>query len=275
MKRLVLLLFASLLMQGIWGRSNDTIRVLAIGNSFSQDAVEQYLWELGHAAGVEMIIGNMYIGGCTLERHAGNIRTGSTDYAYRKVVNGIKTNTPDFTLEQALADETWDYVSVQQASGYSGIYDSFHPYIDTLLLFLRAHVKDDCRMLFHQTWAYQSDSQHDHFAWYNTSQQQMYRAIMDAEKQVMHDCHIRTVVPCGTAVQNARKSKLIGDHMTRDGYHLDWVYGRYTAACTWFEVLTHKSVVNNSYAPDGMSAELIRATQSAAHKAVKHPWRCK
>ena len=42
------------------------LRILAIGNSFSQDAVEQYLYELLKAEGIEAIIGNMYIGGCSL-----------------------------------------------------------------------------------------------------------------------------------------------------------------------------------------------------------------
>ena len=49
--------------------NNDTIKVLAIGNSFSQDAVEQYLHELGEAEGITMIIGNMFIGGCSLMRN--------------------------------------------------------------------------------------------------------------------------------------------------------------------------------------------------------------
>ena len=44
----------------------DTVRVLAIGNSFSQDAVEQYLHELGEAEGYELVIGNLFIGGCSL-----------------------------------------------------------------------------------------------------------------------------------------------------------------------------------------------------------------
>lgn len=63
----------------------DTLRVLAIGNSFSQDAVEQYLHELGKSEGYIMIIGNMYIGGCSLERHVKNIRNNTPAYAYRKV----------------------------------------------------------------------------------------------------------------------------------------------------------------------------------------------
>ena len=62
--------------------NNDTIKVLAIGNSFSQDAVEQYLHELGEAEGITMIIGNMFIGGCSLERHVQNIRNNAPAYAY-------------------------------------------------------------------------------------------------------------------------------------------------------------------------------------------------
>lgn len=37
------------------------------------------------------------------------------------------------------------------------------------------------------------------------------------------------IIPTGTAIQNARTS-FVGDHMNRDGYHLDLKIGRYTAA---------------------------------------------
>ena len=42
------------------------VKVLAIGNSFSQDAVEQYLYELAAAQGDSLVIGNAYIGGAPL-----------------------------------------------------------------------------------------------------------------------------------------------------------------------------------------------------------------
>lgn len=38
--------------------SAKVIKVLAVGNSFSQDAVEQYLYELAEAQGDSLIIGN-------------------------------------------------------------------------------------------------------------------------------------------------------------------------------------------------------------------------
>ena len=73
MKRLNLFLSAVLLLLGtaVGAVQKDTLRILAIGNSFSQDAVEQNLHEIAKADGQELIIGNMYIGGCSLERHYG------------------------------------------------------------------------------------------------------------------------------------------------------------------------------------------------------------
>ncbi|MDR1582805.1 MAG: DUF4886 domain-containing protein, partial [Prevotellaceae bacterium] len=87
-----------------------TIRILAIGNSFSVDAVEQYLYELGTDEGIDLIIGNMHIGGCSLERHLNNANNNTADYAYRKIVNGVKTSLKNTTLEYAIADEPWDYI---------------------------------------------------------------------------------------------------------------------------------------------------------------------
>lgn len=61
------------------------IKVLSVGNSFSQDAVEQYLHELGMEEGYNIVIGNLFIGGCSLERHVNNIRKDASAYDYRKI----------------------------------------------------------------------------------------------------------------------------------------------------------------------------------------------
>lgn len=88
-------------------RSAETIKILAVGNSFSDDGVE-YLDELARAAGIKLIIGNLYIGGCSLERHWNNVRNELPSYDYRKNVEGHQTNTPKTTLQQALQDEEWE-----------------------------------------------------------------------------------------------------------------------------------------------------------------------
>ncbi len=44
------------------------MKVLAIGNSFSQDAT-RYLRKIAQASGEDMKVVNLYIGGCPLSRH--------------------------------------------------------------------------------------------------------------------------------------------------------------------------------------------------------------
>lgn len=67
MKLKTLLLFLAFALCSLQSSFAKTIKVLAIGNSFSEDAIEQNLYELGKAAGDEFIIGNLYIGGCPLK----------------------------------------------------------------------------------------------------------------------------------------------------------------------------------------------------------------
>ena len=89
----------------------DTIRVLAIGNSFSQDAVEQYLWELADEADVKMIIGNAYRGGQGFHSHWIDVTEANNTFEYRKVQDGKRTNRPHFALADIITDEPWQYIT--------------------------------------------------------------------------------------------------------------------------------------------------------------------
>ena len=170
--------------------------ILAIGNSFSQDAVEQYLYELFEAAGIKAVIGNMYIGGCSLETHWSHAQSGKGAYAYRKVADGVKRERSDVALTTALADEKWDFVTLQQASGKSGVYSSYNPYLPNLIAYLKGKV--DVPVWFHQTWAYMQGSNHAEFPTYGSDQTTMYNAIMSAVQQAMSDNkELAGVIPSG------------------------------------------------------------------------------
>src|SRR5690606_5632571 len=105
---------------------DGVLKVLAIGNSFSEDDVEQYLYELAAAEGVSMVIGNLYIGGASLDQHWTNAQENSAVYDYRKITqDGNKTNTANTSIETGVKDENWDYISFQQVSGASGQYETF------------------------------------------------------------------------------------------------------------------------------------------------------
>lgn len=251
--------------------AGEPLKVLAIGNSFSQDAVEQYLHDLAAADGKEIIIGNMFIGGCSLETHYNNMVNNAANYAYRKIgLDGVKHETGSKTIESALADEQWDYVSLQQVSGLSGDYSTYNPYLPELISYVKTKLPS-AKIILHQTWAYAQNSTHSEFARYGKDQMNMYNCIIEATTQAYNDNSMDLLIPCGTAVQNARTT-FIGDYMNRDGYHLNVVYGRYTAACTWYESLFQTSVVGNEFVPDGMNASLKLATQTAAHEAFNNPY---
>lgn len=249
----------------------EQIKILAIGNSFSEDAIEYYLSGLAAAAGDTVIIGNMYIGGCSLERHYNNFLNNSSDYSYRKIVDGEKITTQDFTLLDAIIDEEWDYISLQQVSSLSGIYESYYPYINSLIKIIKGYsTNPEVEVVLHATWAYEQSSTHEGFANYNNDQLVMYNAIIETMNRVALDQEINIIIPSGTAIQNGRSTNL-GDTFCRDGYHLDLNYGRYTASCVWYEKLFQKTVVGNSYIPSNITLDEAKVSQIAAKYAVEIP----
>lgn len=262
-----------LLLAGGAYAQQKTVRILAIGNSFSQDAVEQYLHELADAEGISTIIGNMFIGGCSLERHVKNARDNAPAYAYRKIgTDGKKKEKGKMSLEMVLADEDWDYVSLQQASPFSGMYETYEASLPELIEYVKARLPKKTKLMLHQTWAYASTSNNSGFKNYNRDQLTMYQAIVDASKKAAKANKIKIIIPSGTAIQNARTS-FVGDHLNRDGYHLDVKIGRYTAACTWFERIFKHNVVGNPYGPEGLDEARKAVAQQAAHAAVKRPYK--
>ncbi|MFT3754194.1 MAG: DUF4886 domain-containing protein [Paludibacter sp.] len=251
--------------------SQKTIKILAIGNSFSQDAAESYLDDLAKANGVKLIVANMYIGGCPLDKHWDNASNNKAAYSYRKITNGDTVAIENQTLANAIKDEKWDYITFQQASPLSGISSSFFPYLTQLIQYVKnLSANPKVKFALHQTWAYAANSTHTGFANYNKDQNTMYNAIVNAFKDASTQTGINLIIPSGTAIQNARSSS-IGDNLCRDGYHLSLGMGRYTAACTWYEKLTGKKVIGNSFVPRNMSKEEARIAQYAAHYAILKP----
>ena len=248
------------------------IKVLAIGNSFSMDAIENYLYELAAAENIPMVIGNLYRGGASLEQHWNHAQNNLAAYEYRKIeIDGSKTNTPETSIETAVLDEDWDYISFQQVSGNSGNYKTFLTPLPALMEYVKERsTNPNVEYILHQTWAYAKSSNHKHFPNYGSDQETMYSAIVNTLRKAKVNFSFDVLIPAGTAIQNGRNT-VIGDHFTRDGYHLDFGIGRYTAACTWFEALTDINVVGNSFIPDGLSTVEADIAQRAAHAAVLNP----
>lgn len=273
MKRIKLALITLFfLCQAVFAQEQAVLKVLAIGNSFSEDALENYLYDLAKTTHKKMVIGNLYIGGASLEVHVKNATNDKESYSYRKTnIDGNKSSTKNTRISEAIKDEDWDYISLQQASSYSGQYDVIMDNLPALVDYVNTLKLSKTKIIYHQTWAYQQNSNHKGFANYETNQKAMYTSIADATQKINKSNFFAFVVPVGTAIQNARTSS-IGDTYTRDGYHLQLDYGRFTAACTWYEILFHVDVRKNPYKPEKVTELQAKIAKEAAHQAVKQPF---
>lgn len=250
------------------------MKVLCIGNSFSVDAVENNLVQLAAERGIDLTVGNLYIGGCSLERHAMNMRGDSAVYSYRLMKQDkaqqmfTREVTDSVSILWALASDEWDVVTMQQASHYSGQWFTYEPWLSELIDSVRLHIQDKTKIYWYMTWAYQQDAKHPAFVPnYNGSQAYMYDEILGCNRQVLANHPFDGFIPGGIAVQQARATKL-GDTFCRDGYHLSYTCGRYLMACLWLEVLTGQSAIGCTFMPEGMNAEERRIVQQVAHRAA-------
>ena len=247
--------------------ANDTIRVLCIGNSFSWDAVEQELAPLCETSNQPIIIGNLYYGGCSLEQHYTFMQKDTAAYSFRYIEHGVRTLNEGYSLRQALRLMQWDYISFQQASHDSGIQSTYEPYLSVLIDTVRAY-QPTTQLCWMQTWSYSQNAKHPAFPRYQKSQQIMDDSIQSATLALLSRYPDLMLIPCGKAITLARQTKL-GNTLCRDGYHLNYIYGRYTAACVWYELLTGKNCCCNHYKNADMTCQQRRLTQHAAHKAIK------
>lgn len=219
---------------------DGTLKILAIGNSFSEDAME-YLYNIATHSGFakdKVVLGNLFIGGGTLQQHYENSQNG-TAYNLQKRDGSNSIVTFSRTLQNAVKDEDWDIITLQQASGSSGMADTYEPYLSALIEIIEENATNaDMKLGWHMTWAYQQDVTHDEFYKYDNDQMTMYNAIVGAvEEKVLPTGKFDFVIPSGTAVQNMRTS-FAGDTLTRDGYHMGYVLGRYIIGLTWFRTIT-------------------------------------
>lgn len=247
------------------------MKILAIGNSFSDDSME-YLYGILSAFGEnEIVLGNLYIPGCSMSRHVNCAQNTAPEYEFRTNTNGSWSTQVNYTSQDALRLIDWDVVTVQQASNDSGLPETFSV-LPQLLDFVDSVTAVKPKILWNMTWAYQKDSTHAHFYKYDHDQKKMYDAIIATVKQcVLTSDRIQAIIPVGTAIQNARSSSF-GDTFTRDGFHLSIPFGRYIAGLTWARTLLGKSVEKITYAPDGVDEKMRLVAVESVENAIKNPY---
>lgn len=220
------------------------LRVLAIGNSFSRDCME-YLYKIAKSDDIDdIVLGIISKGNSSIEKHWNMAMDGSKEYDYYKNINNnwVKSKEKKSTM-YGIRDEEWDIITLQQESSDSGIKSTYDYRLLNLANFIKKKaINDNVKLAWNMTWAYQQDYERKEFSKYNRSQITMYNGIVDAVRSKVLSLGVfDIIIPTGTAIQNVRTS-VIGDVLTRDGFHLTKDLGRYIAGLSWYTTITGRAI---------------------------------
>lgn len=216
------------------------MRILTIGNSFSDDAT-RYLSQIAKAQGEYFEVVNICIGGCSLERHYRNMLGDKKDYLL--CFNGTFTGFY-VTLEEALLSREWDVITIQQVSHESCKKESFYPYITSLADYIRT-CQPKAKLLLQETWAYEEGSHRLTVELGYESHKAMLSDVQAAYKEAAQREGFDGVIPSGTLFGMMLDKGVKQIH--RDTFHASLGLGRYALGLLWFRMLTGKSVAENSF----------------------------
>ena len=238
---------------------DETLSILTVGNSFSDDAME-YVWKIATSAGVKnVILGNLYYPSCRVSWHYEMWEYGQTVYEYRVNTDGHWKTTQNASFENAFGEYEWDFISFQQSAQalqsdptlYTDLYD--------LMLMARERAPK-AKFVWHMPWA----NPHNN---YHNDTETMYRDLLTAQRMLIENYSFDDVITTGTGIQNARSSYIPKEEFIRDGWHLSLILGRYIAGLTFFTQITGVSVKDIEFAPMGLSEEYKQIAIEAAENA--------
>jgi len=255
--------------------------VLFIGNSFSIDT-SALLPDILSSMGINTV--NVYVlykGGCSMRQHYEYFKSDKAVYDfYQYNSRGTTKLDGSITIREAMRRVPYDVVVFQQYSLESGNYTSYEPYLSRIIQAFRlVTTSPRTTFAFNQTWAYAST--HKEIGKTYPTQESMWRQIVQSVQKMRANSGIDLIIPCGTAIQNARaanKTFQQNNEFCRDGQHLDNYMGRYVAACTFFEsiigpamgrsIRDDLSIIGKSSDPNQVNNKNRRLLQNCARLAV-------
>lgn len=255
-----------------------TFKLLAFGNSYSNDAYT-YLYKIFASAGYdEVILGSITTGGCDINHHWWNLDDTLEDYHPSNPdavntegeascgisVNGVRTSVKADTLKERYAKTVaaydWDFITIQHGPNTVEKTETYSHLTD-LLDFIDANlISEDTEIIYHMIWKYNDNlsTEKQHTAY-------QYNTILDITQNiVLKTDRFDGVIPAATFRQNMVSSFLEDVDISRDYGHMGLTLGRYALGLLWYCYLTGGSVDDVTYVP---TADDVDAQAKAAAKA--------
>lgn len=230
------------------------LNVLSIGNSYSRDCLSHVPYLLKNiSANVEVCIGLLYYGGCSLQQHYDFVTNNNNVYEYcqfnpeedkwSSIVSGK-------TIEYALQQKNWDIILFQQKSSDSIDYSTCQPYLNNLINWLYNRLGYNFRTGWIETHAYATG--YSGLSSLEITSDEMAIKSAETSKLVLENTVVDFILPYGMAIQNARHTSLdsYANHLTYEGTHLNEGIATLIAGYTIAECLADRMGLQKSILGD-------------------------
>ena len=277
--------------------NNDSIKVLAIGNSFSQDSVRR-LKDIAAADGVSIVSYNAFVAGRPLKDH---YDAWQSNTQYRFDPEGVGTGSNQ-NIRDIVAAEDWDFVMLQGTT-HAGSYDAGLWNVDpsntetywTTLANGIAEYAPNAKRMVNATWSpvnYLVDNVNDGmFAGGTPDSRGAYLTALLPNEQIGANYYStetrldggKEFIPVGVAVDYLVRHFRFPEYIegwdnsseTRAVYrdstcHLTDNVGRVLAGLVWYETITGIPATESAYERDTLSASDMQKLKAAAHYACQN-----
>lgn len=286
---------------------DEELNILFIGNSYSTHWPDELAELLGAAGYEDVLVCDIYHSGASFEDHWTWLQNNEKleDFHINRPGQGGRVTWSDVSFEECVTYANWDYISFQQTNKYTSNSGKFRTSISQWLPQLYSYVYaafPKATYFWQQNWSHSAGKgMYDNT---ETSDEKL-RWIRQEALIVCKDWGFLNA-PLGQAWTDIRYDPLFYEHSgdyvndyptkslhtrlyettTKKGTitNADLSHdgniggGQYLNASVWFEMITHKSVVGNSYVPEyyaeetnktyTFTPEQIAKLQNAAHQAV-------
>lgn len=280
---------------------DEPLNVLFVSNSTCNYFRDELLGMLEAAGYQDVNLCLTYYSGCRVQQHYEWWLKDEHNYDFRICSSQGTKNYEAYSLQGALDYADWDIISFDNSArtfASGDVKTSFaliEPYFGKLLEDIRAQ-KPNARYFWHEVWSNEVGYE---IAFVMSSVEQRTQ-VFNAKHGVMElvcDTYGVEPVPTGDAWEKVRDlplfteaqswsgldrftlcTRIAGGKLTDDYTHDgDVGGGQYLNACVWFEVITGRSCVGNTFRPVytlqgqdvSLSEEKIAILQQAAHEAVQ------
>lgn len=252
MKRFVCLFFILLMILSLINpikvkakenKSNDTIYILAIGNSHTGIGYK-YLYKILSDAGYKnIIVGTVFIKGSTMQSRYKHFINDDKCFTYLKYTKSKPKRFKNISLSEVLDDEKWNYIIMQQNSYRKCSIDNYTNNEFNISIYLdkiQKHNKSAKIGLF-IPWSKDYLSNNRYF----NSIKEQYNCIQNTAKELLkYDKRITFSINIGKVIKKVRKLKRYKDIdiLRKDNTHLSHGPSMFIAS---YSIATYFGITRN------------------------------